>query len=91
MSEEGKKLDLSKCQHLSNEACGVSTSTVSRIQKETNILKDQCPAVFLPPRKGINILKTATNLDDFEKHERRTLFEFYDRGEYPTVGEKHFL
>jgi hypothetical protein len=87
MSEERNKLYFTKCQDISAEACGVSKS-VSRICREAIILKDQRRAVFVSPRKSIDILKRAKNLDDFEKDVRRTVFEFYDRRISNSEGKK---
>jgi hypothetical protein len=36
------KLDFSKCQDLTGEACGVSASSAYRICREAKILKDEC-------------------------------------------------
>jgi hypothetical protein len=47
--------------------------------------------VFLSPRKHINIPKRVTNLDESQKHAlRRTVFEYYDKGEFFTVKKATF-
>jgi hypothetical protein len=43
---------------------------------------------FLSPRKRLNITSKVTDLDDFEKDVvRKTVLEFNDRGEYPTINK----
>lgn len=87
-SEENRRnLDFSKCQELTAEACSVSVSTVSRICREAKKAEIQgAPQLFVSPRKHINTPKRVTNLDDFEKDIfRRTIFDFYDKGEFPTA------
>jgi hypothetical protein len=49
-------------------------------------LSAQGDPVFVSPRKKINMPKKVTNLDDFNKDVvRRTVLDFYDRGEIPSV------
>jgi hypothetical protein len=39
--------------------------------------------VFMSPREHANIPKRATNLDDFQRDVLcRTIFEYYDKGEF---------
>jgi hypothetical protein len=42
--------------------------SVSRICREAKILNDRGSAVFVSPRKSINIPKRGTKPDDFERH-----------------------
>jgi hypothetical protein len=70
--------------YITAEACGVSTSNVSRIFREAKILKAVSCCVRVT-RKGTSIPKRATNVDEFEKDVRRIMLEFYDSGEFPTV------
>jgi hypothetical protein len=59
--EKNNKLEFFKCQVLTAEGCGVSTSTFSRICKEPKTLKDQSPAIFVSLIRRINILKITTH------------------------------
>jgi hypothetical protein len=45
-------------------------------------IERRVPPAFMSPRKSD---KRAANLDDFKKDVSRIVFEFYDRGESPTV------
>jgi hypothetical protein len=54
---------------------------------EAKLLQEQGHAVFLSHTKNISIPKGSGNVDDFEKHVSRTVFEFYDRCEYPTMKD----
>jgi hypothetical protein len=65
----------------------MSTSSVFRICREAKIVEDQGLSVFMSLRKSINIPKTVTNLDSSEKDVCRTMFKFYDRGEFSTIKE----
>ncbi|XP_050064650.1 uncharacterized protein LOC126553545 [Aphis gossypii] len=74
------------------EACGLSERTVRRICKEgkdgltlEDAVQVQGPT-FKSPRKTYRRSKPLTELDDFDADiVRRTVHEFYDRGEYPTA------
>lgn len=81
-------------QNVVAKACGVSLSTVQRICQEAqqsapDDVEVQAPAPgpsFNSPRKNLIRVKPVTELDDFEKDViRRSVQEFYDRGEYPTL------
>lgn len=86
MSEEYRSgLDFSKWQNLTAEACSVSKWTASRVCWEAKKGQEEDTWKCLPPRKHINIPKTVTNLDDFQKDKRRIVFEYYDKDEFPTV------
>jgi len=70
------------------EACGLSERTVRRICKEgkDNLDPEQQVASFKSPRKTYKRAKPLTELDDFDTDiVRRTVNEFYNRGEYPTA------
>lgn len=77
----------SQTQRTTAEACGVSRSTVQRICAEA----DRCDIAgssFESPKKNLPRVKRVTELDDFNKSVvRRTIQEFYDRGEYPTCSK----
>jgi hypothetical protein len=74
------------------EACGLSERTVRRICKEgkdsvtfEDAVQVQGPT-FKSPRKTYRRSKPLTELDDFDADiVRRTIHEFYDRGEYSTA------
>jgi hypothetical protein len=45
--------------------------------------------VFLSPRKHINIQKSMEKLDDLQKYVVHwTVFEYYDKGDFPAVKSK---
>jgi hypothetical protein len=74
-----------KCQDLTTEAeaCGVFLEYA----REPTILNDKEGSCCLRvTRKSTNIPRTVANLDDFEKDFWRTVIEFYDRNESPTVN-----
>jgi hypothetical protein len=80
------KLNSSKCQDITAEACGVYKSSVSRICRDAKKSNAQGDPVFVSPRNKINMPKKVTNLDDFNKDVvRRTVLDFYDREEFPSV------
>uniref|UniRef100_A0A2S2NB48 Tc1-like transposase DDE domain-containing protein n=1 Tax=Schizaphis graminum TaxID=13262 RepID=A0A2S2NB48_SCHGA len=69
------------------EACGLSGRTVRRICSEAkyNVEESTSVMVFRSPRKGYKRAKIVSELDDFDSDVvRRTVHDFYDRGEYPT-------
>jgi len=73
---------------LTAEACSLSEQTLRRVCKEgkDSLESDQQVAVFKSPRKTYKRAKPLTELDDFDADiVRRTVHEFYDRGEYPTA------
>lgn len=82
----------SQTQKVTADACGagVSYRTVQRICAEADRtaaadLLNNIP-VFESPKKKNPRTKLITDLDDFDKCVvRRTVQEFYDRGEYPTL------
>jgi len=70
------------------EACGLSERTVRRICKEgkDNLDPEEQVASFKSLRKTYKRAKPLTELDDFDTDiVRRTVNEFYNRGEYPTA------
>jgi len=95
LKELSKKSDLTadffkNAQVVTAEACGVGYRTVRRICAEgKNNINPETPnadPTFVSPRKGYKRAKTVTELDDFDSDVvRRTVHEFYDRGEYPTA------
>jgi hypothetical protein len=87
--DEQNRLNSSKCQDLTAEACGVHKSGVSRICRDAKKYSAQKDSVFVSPRKKINLPKKVTNLDDFKKDVRRTVLDFYDRGEFTSL--KNYL
>ncbi|KAE9524162.1 hypothetical protein AGLY_015407 [Aphis glycines] len=71
------------------KACGMGYRTVRRICAEAkNSVHPKTPGAdptFVSPRKGYKRARTVSKLDDFDSDVvRRTVHEFYDRGEYPT-------
>jgi hypothetical protein len=40
------------------------------------------------PERRSTCQKKVTNLDDFNKDVRRTVLDFYDRGEFPSVKKE---
>jgi hypothetical protein len=81
--DERSRLNFSKCQDLTAKAYGVHKSTVSKICGDAKKFSSQGDPVFVSPRKKINMPKEVTNLDNFNKDVRRTVLDFYDRGEFP--------
>lgn len=70
------------------EACGLSERTVRRICSEAKEKTEESTSVMLfkSPRKGYKRAKIVSEIDDFDSDVvRRTVHEFYDRGEYPTA------
>ncbi|XP_026821632.1 uncharacterized protein LOC113560022 [Rhopalosiphum maidis] len=70
------------------EACGLSERTVRRICSEAKCKAEDSTSVmvFRSPRKGYKRAKIVSELNDFDSDVvRRTVHEFYDRGEYPTT------
>lgn len=70
------------------EACGLSERTIRCICSEAKEKAEESTSVMLfkSPRKGYKRAKIVSELDNFESDvDRRTVHEFYDRGEYPTV------
>ena len=70
--------------------CNISTSTLKRIcdEADSSVVQNQeAPQIiFSSPRKNIVRKKTVTSLDDFQRDViRRSVQDFYDRGEYPTL------
>lgn len=66
------------------EACGLSERTVRRICSEAKEKAEESTSVmvFKSPRKGYKRAKIVSELDDFDSDVvRRTVHEFYDRGE----------
>lgn len=77
-----EKLDFTKTQNVTAEACGVSLSTVQKVAQENRNNKGQ----FLSPRKSISSKRPKTDLDDFNKDVvRRIIYDFYDEGQFPTA------
>jgi len=77
-------------QKITADACGVSYTTVRRVCAEgysTDDVSDspQTGQSFNSPRKTYKCRKYAKELDDFDSDViRRTVHEFYEKGEYPT-------
>ncbi|KAL4082880.1 hypothetical protein QTP88_029534 [Uroleucon formosanum] len=79
-----------RAQVITAQACGISHRTVKRICAEARKSDDpetpDASPTFISPRKGYKRAKTVSELDDFDSDiVRRTVYEFYDRGEYPTA------
>lgn len=78
-------------QKATSDACGVSRSTVQKICAEADRtlvvdLEGQSIPSFESPKKSSPHTKPITDLDDFDMNiVRRTVQDFYDRGEYPTL------
>ncbi|PSN46553.1 hypothetical protein C0J52_19714 [Blattella germanica] len=77
-------------------ACGVSVSTVQRVCRATEESMEDVDVPgpsFKSPRKKLTRVKPVTELDDFQKDVvRRSVQEFYDRCEYPTLKKlRHIL
>ena len=76
-----------KTQELTANACEIHRTHVSRICREAVRASFQGSPKCLSPTKRLNITSKVTDLDVFEKDVvRRTVLEFYDRGEYPTIN-----
>lgn len=71
-----KKIDFSKTQLVTAEACEVSLRTVQHVSKEYK----NNDGKFISPRKSIASKKPKSVMDDFYQDVvRRTIFEFYDK------------
>ncbi|VVC30438.1 Ribonuclease H-like domain [Cinara cedri] len=77
-----------KSQEMTAEACGVSVGTVKRITSEgakSTTAEPGAGPSFTSPRKSYKRLKYASDIDDFNADiVRRTVHEFYDKGQFPT-------
>jgi len=76
-----------QAQKKTSEACGISLSTIRRITSEGSKAPtdSETGPCFTSPRKTYKRIKYATDISDFDKDVlRRTVLEFYDRGEFPT-------
>lgn len=74
-----------KTQQNTADACGYSLRTIIRICNEGDLTEVTNNLSFSSPQKNVSHAKPVTVLDDFNKDiVRRTVQEFYDRGEYPT-------
>lgn len=81
-----KKIDFNKTQLVTSEACGVSLAMVQSVSKEYKNNFGQ----FCSSRKSIYSTKPMSFMDDFNQDiVRRTIFEFYDEGEFPTARSVH--
>lgn len=66
----------------------MSERTIQRIYSEAKEKAEESTSVMLfkSPRKGYKRAKIVSELDNFDSDVvRRTVHEFYDRGEYPTA------
>jgi len=82
--------DFFKSDSLQPKLCGISHRTVKWICSEARKSDDpetpDASPTFISPRKGYKRSKTVSELDDFDSDiVRRTVYEFYDRGEYRTA------
>ena len=79
--------NFARCRELTAKACLISEHSVTNIVKEgKQSNKVGCASSFISPGKHRTVKKRKTNLDDFEKCVlRRTIFDLYDKGEYPTA------
>lgn len=78
-----------QAQQKTPEACGVSISTIKRITSEGSKAVSNADAElsFSSPRKTYKRLKYATDIHDFDEDVvRRTVHEFYDQGQFPTIS-----
>ena len=68
------------------EATGFSRSTVSRVLKEKDKIGDR---QFKSPKKRYNKSRVIVSVDDFDVAaiRRRTVHEFDDFKEYPTINK----
>lgn len=89
--DEVLKQYFKQTQKITADACGVSLMTVRRVCAEGSSTADdvsdssQPGPSFNSPRKTYKRKKYATELDDFDNDVvRRTVHEFYEKGEYPT-------
>lgn len=77
-----KKIDFAKTQTVTAEACGVSPRTVQNVSKEYK----KNGGKFVSSRKSVYKQKPKSIMDDFNRDMvRRTIFEYYDEGVYPTA------
>lgn len=76
-------------QFFTSQASGISLHTVKRICAEARNnadpdLPDSGP-MFVSPGKGYKRAKICIELYDFDSDIVRSVYEFYDHGEYPTA------
>ncbi|XP_060882122.1 uncharacterized protein LOC132953799 [Metopolophium dirhodum] len=78
-----------KTQDVTAEACGISKRTIQRIcleARKTEEIEEAPGPSFVSPRKSYKRAKYVSEVDDFDGDiVRRTVHEFYDKGEYPTA------
>jgi len=78
-----------QAQQKTSEACGILIKSVKRITAEGSkslLHTESAEPSFTSPRKIFKRLKYATGIDNFDKDVvRRTVHEFYDKGEFPTT------
>jgi hypothetical protein len=70
------RLDFSKCQDLTTEACHVSKSTNSDIYKEAKSVNNRIQGCCFCHPENTNVPKQSVC---------RMLFEYYDKAEFPIV------
>jgi hypothetical protein len=80
-------INIHETQEITARACGVHRSTVQKVCNESfnSSLENQ---VFASPRKSYKRKHDVTDMNDFDKDVLcRTVYEFYDNGEYPTASK----
>lgn len=64
----------------------MSEKTVQRIKRTLSSAGSDNEEKFETPRKHYKRKSVHTQLDDFDKEVvRKTVFDYYDRGEFPTA------
>jgi len=78
-------------QQVTAQACGISIRTVGRVCHEATTIPVDAQRTDVPClkslRRSYKRSKTLTELDDFgAERVRRIVYDFYNRGEYPTAA-----
>lgn len=87
ITEVRDSTNFNQSRELTAQACRVSVHSVTNILREgKESVKIGGVSSFRSPGKHRTVQKRATNLDDFQKCVlRRTIFDLYDKGEFPTA------
>lgn len=81
-------VNFNQCAKLCSLACNISEKTVNRVCKEANTTVNEDPSdkTFSTPGKKRKRKCEMTEMDKFDEDVvRRTIFSYYDKGEFPTA------
>jgi hypothetical protein len=85
--EHFSNINVHKTQEITVKPCGVHCSTVQKVCNEAfNSSSDS--QVFASPRKAYKRKHDVIDINNFDKYVLcRTVYEYYDKGEYPTASK----